>query len=677
MEKQTMNRAADNIRILITHMVEQAKSGHPGGSMGGADFVNVLYSKVLRYDPRDPEWLARDRFFMDPGHQSPMLYAVLALSGRYTIDELRQFRQWGSVTPGHPELDPMRGVDNSSGPLGQGHAMAVGAALAERFLAARFGEIVAHKTYAFISDGGIQEEVSQGAGRIAGLLGLNNLIMYYDSNSVQLSTTVSEVTNEDTAAKYRAWGWSVLEIDGSDPEAILGALHVAHEETARPTLIIGKTIMARKVVTTDGTSLEGAVSTHGQPLSKAGACIDSTTRNLGGDPQNPWKIFDDVEELYAKRKEELIKEADAWKEKFEAWKSENPEKAEKLGEYMSGKAPELKLDEVEVKPNVATRTASSAVLSYLAKHVGNMIVSSADLANSDKTDGFLKQTKAFTYHDYEGAFLHAGVAELTMACIMNGIVLHGGMIAACGTFFVFSDYMKPAIRMSALMELPVKYIFSHDAFRVGEDGPTHQPVEHEAQMRLLEELHNLHGRRSVLVLRPADSAEVIEGYKLAMQTTNRPTVMIFSRQDLIDLPGENRREQAKGLQKGGYIVYGDSSERPAVTLVANGSEVSLALGVAEELAKEGVKARVVSVPSIGEYLDQSEEYKNSVIPNSGKVFGITAGLPSTLYPLMRGDWKVYGLDRFGASAPAKVLDEKFGYTVPAMLVKVKEFLGKK
>ena len=658
MDKNLMNRAADNIRILITEMVEKAKSGHPGGSMGGADFVNVLFSKVLRYDPRDPEWMARDRFFLDPGHQSPMLYGVLALTGRYTIEELQQFRQWGSVTPGHPELQPERGVDNSSGPLGQGHAMAVGCAIAERFLAARFGEVVAHKTYAFISDGGIQEEVSQGAGRIAGTLGLSNLIMYYDANSVQLSTTVAEVTCEDTAAKYRAWNWNVLEIDGSDPEAIYGALEMAREEKEKPTLIIGRTIMARKVVASDGSSLEGAVSTHGQPLSKAGADIAATVRNLGGDPENPWVIFDEVKDLYERRREILVKEADAWKAEFHAWKEAHPEEAERLGSFYSDRQPELDLDSIEIKPNVATRTTSSAVLNYLGRHVGNMIVSSADLANSDKTDGFLKATGALVRHDFSGAFLHAGVAELTMACIMNGVVLHGGMQAACGTFFVFSDYMKPAIRMSALMQLPVKYVFSHDAFRVGEDGPTHQPVEHEAQMRLLEELRNLAGKRSVLVLRPADSAEVIECYRLAMATTDRPTVMIFSRQDLEDLPGADRREQAKGVARGGYIVYGSSDVNPDVTLVANGSEVSLALHVAEELHGEGVKARVVSVPSIGEYLDQPKAYRDATIPATGKVFGITSGLPSTLDPLMRGDWKVYGLDCFGGSAPAKVLDEK-------------------
>lgn len=676
MDRQLMNRAADNMRILIAEMVEKAKSGHPGGSMGGADFVNVLYSRFLNYDPENPLWIARDRFFLDPGHQSPMLYSVLALSGRYSIDELKEFRQWGSVTPGHPELDVARGVDNSSGPLGQGHAMAVGCAIAERFLAARFGEIVAHKTYAFISDGGIQEEVSQGAGRIAGLLGLHNLIMYYDANDVQLSTKVEAVTSEDTAAKYRAWGWNVLEIDGTDPVAISGSIQTAIEEKSRPTLIIGHTVMARKVVAADGASLEGAVSTHGQPLSKAGADIPATVRNLGGNPENPWVIFDDVKELYAARRRRLEEKAASWRNEYDAWKAENPALEETLQDYLSGNLPALDWDSIEIKPGQPTRAESAAVLGYLAKHLGNMIVSSADLANSDKTDGFLKQTHELRPGDFTGAFLHAGVAELTMACIMNGIVLHGGMIAACGTFFVFSDYMKPAIRMSSLMELPVKYIYSHDSFRVGEDGPTHQPIEHEAQIRLLEELHNLSGKRGALVLRPADSAETIEAYRLAMNTTDRPSVLILSRQNLEDIPAADRRKSARGLANGAYIVYGEGNDNPDITFVANGSDVSLAYHVAEMLDKEGVNARVVSAPSIGTFLDMPKEYRDSVIPVSGKVYGVTSGLPSVLYPLMRGEWEIFGLDRFGASAPAGVLEGKFGFTPEALFAKVKTFLGK-
>ena len=673
MDAKLMNRAADNIRVLIAQMVEKAKSGHPGGAMGGADFANVLFSKFLVYDPNDPTWIARDRFFLDPGHMSPMLYSVLALTGKFTVEELQQFRQWGSVTPGHPELDPERGIENTSGPLGQGHAMAVGAAIAERFLAARFGEAVEHKTYAFISDGGIQEEVSQGAGRIAGTLGLHNLIMFYDSNKVQLSTMVDEVTDEDTAAKYRAWNWNVIEIDGSDPLAVAGALETAQREKEKPTLIIGRTIKAHGAVAADGSTLEGSIATHGQPISKAGADLDATVRHLGGNPDNTWAIWDDVKKLYADRREELNEIVKAKRAAYDLWAKENPAKAEELKRFIDRKLPDLDWDAIQLKPNMASRAASAAVLSYLAEHIGNMIVSSADLANSDKTDGFLKKTHAFLRGDFSGAFLQAGVAELTMACLINGIALHGGVIGACGTFFVFSDYMKPAIRMSALMELPVKYIYTHDAFRVGEDGPTHEPIEQEAQIRLLEQMENFSGHQAALVLRPADAAETVEAYRLAMNNWDSPTVLIFSRQDLEDLPGENRRKEARQAEKGGYVVI--PAEKPQVVLVANGSEVSLLCHAAEELKKEGVEAQVVSVPSIGLFMRQPENYRNQVIPEDAKVFGLTAGLPAALRPLMRGGHEIYGLQRFGASAPYKVLDDKFGYTTHNILAKIKQFLG--
>lgn len=675
MNTNLLKRGADNIRILIAQMVEKAKSGHPGGAMGGADFANVLFSRFMVYDPEDPAWIGRDRFFLDPGHMSPMLYAVLAMTGRYTLDELKEFRQWGSVTPGHPELDIERGVDNSSGPLGQGHVMAVGCAIAERMLVARFGNVVSHKTYAFISDGGIQEEISQGAGRIAGTLGLSNLIMFYDANEVQLSTRVEEVTCEDTAAKYRAWGWNVIEVDGTDGEAMAAALEAANAETERPTLIIGRTVMACGAVKADGTSLEGAVSTHGQPLSKAGADIAATIRNLGGDPENPWVIFEDVAEEYRRRRVELSQIVAARKAEFAEWKESHPEDAALLGDYMGQRLPELDWDNIELKANAATRTASAAVLGMLAEKLGNMVVSSADLANSDKTDGFLKKTHALVRGDFSGAFLQSGVAELTMASIMNGVALHGGMIGACATFFVFSDYMKPAIRMSALMELPVKFIFSHDSFRVGEDGATHEPVEQEAQMRLLEELRNLKGKRSALVLRPADSAETVEAYRVALNTWDRPSVLILSRQDIEDIPAADRRAQAKGLEKGGYIVYGNADERPEIVLVGNGSDVSLLVKVAGRLSEEGRTVRVVSLPSVGLFLDQPEEYRKSVLPEGVDMFGLTSGLPSTLMPVMSGRYEIFGLDHFGSSAPAKVLEEKFGYTEKNILEKVQQFLG--
>ncbi len=676
MDKKVIDRAADTIRMLAASMVEKAKSGHPGGSMGGADFVNVLYSQFLVTDPDDPTWIARDRFFLDPGHMSPMLYSVLALTGKYTIEELQQFRQWGSVTPGHPELNPARGVENTSGPLGQGHTMAVGCAIGERFLQARFGDVVAHKTYAFISDGGIQEEISQGAGRLAGFLGLSNLIMFYDANRVQLSTMVNEVTDEDIAAKYRAWNWNVIEINGNNADEIASAITAAQAETKRPTLIIGNTVMGLGAVTATGENYENQCSTHGQPLSKSGADYAMTVRNLGGDPENPWAIPADVQKLYDDRNAQL-REIVAKRHKAEAeWAAANPEKAQTLKDYIAGKLPDIDYSAIVQKADIATRNASSAVLSVLAEKVGNMIVSSADLCNSDKTDGFLKKTHPLVNGDFTGAFLQAGVAELTMASVMNGIALHGGLIAACGTFFVFSDYMKPAIRMAALMQLPVKYIWSHDAFRVGEDGPTHEPVEQEQQIRLLEELKNLSGQPSMLVLRPADAVETTVAWEMAMENQSTPTGLIFSRQDVKDIPAatENRWEEAQGARRGGYVVL--DTPHPKVVLVANGSEVSLLCNVADQLIAGGVPCRVVSVPSIGLFLNQDEEYRRSVIPAGVPVFGLTAGLPSTLRAVVGPQGMVYGLDRFGASAPYKVLDEKFGFTPDNITREVLRFIGR-
>ncbi len=672
-----MTKAADNIRILAASMVEKAKSGHPGGAMGGADFVNVLYSSFLVSDPDDPTWFARDRFFLDPGHMSSMLYSALALTGKYTPEELSQFRQWGSVTPGHPELDPARGVENTSGPLGQGHTMAVGCAIAERFLEARFGNVVSHKTYAFISDGGIQEEISQGAGRIAGFLGLSNLIMFYDCNKVQLSTMVDAVDTEDYAAKYRAWHWNVIEIDGNDPLAIADALLKAQAETERPTIIIGHTTMGKGAVKADGESFEGKCSTHGQPLSSSGADYACTIKNLGGDPENPWVIFDDVKEMYARRAEELRKVVATRRADFAAWANANPEKAEELKAYLEGVLPQIDYTAIAHKANTSTRQASADVLSVLAEKVGNMIVSSADLANSDKTDGFLKKTHAFTKGDFSGAFLQAGVSELTMACIMNGIALHGGVWCACGTFFVFSDYMKPAVRMAALMEQPVKYIWTHDAFRVGEDGPTHEPIEQEAQIRLMEMINNFNGEQAMLVLRPADAAETSVAYQMAMENRHAPTALILSRQDIKDLPapeGQTRAEAAKGALKGGYTVIAPAGT-PDVVLVADGSEVSLLCEVAVLLEADGIKASVVSMPSIGLFNRQDRAYRDRVLPAGVPHFGLTAGLPITIRMINGFNGTVYGMERFGASAPYKVLDEKFGFTAANIYTQVRNSLA--
>ena len=668
-DNKVMNMAADNIRILAASMVEKAKSGHPGGAMGGADFINTLYSEFLVYDPENPAWEGRDRFFLDPGHMAPMLYSQLCLIGKYTLEDLQNLRQWGSVTPGHPEREIERGIENTSGPLGQGHCFAVGAAIAAKFLKARLGNVMNQTIYAYISDGGVQEEISQGAGRIAGNLGLDNLIMFYDANDIQLSTKTEVVTSEDTAKKYEAWGWFVQKIDGNDVDQIRDAIKKAQAEKERPSLIIGHCVMGKGARKADNSSYESNCATHGAPL--GGDAYINTMKNLGADPENPFVIFPEVQELYAKRREELKKiVAERYAEKAE-WAKGHPVQAKQLEEWFSGKAPVIDWSKVEQKAGAATRGASATVLSALAEQVPNMICASADLSNSDKTDGFLKKTHDLVKGDFTGAFFQAGVAELTMACCCIGMALHGGVIPACGTFFVFSDYMKPAVRMAALMEVPVKFIWTHDAFRVGEDGPTHEPVEQEAQIRLMEKLKNHHGKDSVRVFRPADADETTVCWAMAMENTETPTALIFSRQNIAKLPEGNDYEQAR---KGAYIVAG-SDEDYDVILLASGSEVSTLVAGAELLRNDGIKVRIVSAPSEGLFRSQSKEYQECVLPKGAKVFGMTAGLPVTLEGLAGANGKVFGMPSFGFSAPYKVLDEKLGFTGENVYNQVKAFLA--
>jgi transketolase len=676
-QKNIVERSADNMRILSLSMVEKAKSGHPGGAMGGMDFINILYSEFLNYDPTDLTWTNRDRFFLDPGHMSPMLYSVLCMAGIISINDIQQFRQWGSITPGHPEANPALGIENTSGPLGQGHTMAVGAAIVEKFLTQKFGDWQAHKIYTFISDGGIQEEISQGAGRIAGHLGLNNLIMFFDSNEIQLSTKTNEVSSENTAAKYEAWGWRTITINGNSADEIRAALKAANEETDKPTLIIGQTIMGKGLLDENGNSFERKTSTHGQPVSKAGASVAKSIANLGGNPDEPFAVFADVKEYWAAVREEKIKQAQAKKQLQAAWEAKNPELAQKRADFYAGKLPEINYEAIEHATGIATRVASRNVLGVFAQTIENMIVSSADLSNSDNTDGFLKQTKAIQKNDFSGRFLEAGVAELTMAAILNGMLLHGGVHVACGTFFVFSEYMKPAMRMSALMELPVKYVWSHDAFRVGEDGPTHQPIEQEAQVRLMEQVHNHSGKRSFVVLRPADAIETSVCWKIAMETTDRPVGLILSRQVIKDLPAKkNSTRYADALQsyKGAYIVN-EPQRDPDLVMVANGSEVSTIWEGAQILEKEhGLCVQIVSAPSEGLFRDQPIEYQEKVLPSNKPILGFTAGLSINMRGLVGARGKVWGLNHFGYSAPFEVLDEKFGYTKENVVTQALEYL---
>ncbi len=677
MSKEQHTKAADNIRILSAAMVEKAASGHPGGAMGGADYIEILYSKFMNFDPDDMSWAFRDRFFLDPGHMSPMLYSMLALTGAFSMEDLANFRQWGSPTPGHPELNAARGIENTSGPLGQGHTMAVGAAIAERFLVERFGEWMAHKTYTFISDGGVQEEISQGAGRIAGHLGLNNLVMFYDSNDIQLSSTTDVVTTEDTAKKYEAWGWRVYSINGNDPEEITSALEKAHAEKEKPVLIIGKTIMGKGAVSDDDESFERKTSTHGMPLSAAGASFEKSIANLGGDPDDPFNIFPEVADRYKKILDEKRKYVAKKKAEQKAWEEQHPELATKLQQFLDGEISEIDFSAIELKENMATRASAGAVLGALHDKVENLIVASADLSNSDKTDGFLKKTRAFRKNDFSGAFLQTGVSELTMGGLASGMALHGGVIPVVGTFFVFSDYMKPAVRLAALMELPIVYVWTHDAFRVGEDGPTHQPVEQEAQIRLLEHLKNHSGDRSMLVLRPADGTESAVAWKMALDNRKTPTALILSRQGIADIPampGSTRFKDALQAEKGAYIVK-DCDEIPQVTLVASGSEVSTLIEGAALLEERAqLKVRVVSAISEGRFRDQDDSYCESVIPTALPVFGMSAGLPVTLQGLVGPKGRVFGLESFGFSAPYKVLDKMLGFNGENVYKEVMSYL---
>jgi transketolase len=417
MNPKIINKASNALRRLSAAMVEKAKSGHPGGAMGGADFINVLYSEFLNFDPDDLTWVNRDRFFLDPGHMSPMLYGVLHMFDIFSTEDLKNFRQWGSPTPGHPELDVAKGVENTSGPLGQGHVFAVGAAITEKFLKQRFGGWMAHRIYAFVSDGGIQEEISQGAGRIAGFLGLNNLTVFYDSNDIQLSTSTDAVSNEDTARKYESWGWKVIMINGNDQDQIRNALTQGVNEKEKPTLIIGKTIMGKGAVSDDDEKFERQVSTHGMPLSKAGASFNKTLINLGGDPADPFEVSDTIRAHFQEiihKKREIVKERKAEEAK---WRKKQPDLAAKFDSFFSLEIPEIDYDAIEMAEGIATRAASKAVLATYAEKIDNMIVASADLSNSDNTDGFLKKTTAFKKGDFSGSFLQVGVSVLSIWCI--------------------------------------------------------------------------------------------------------------------------------------------------------------------------------------------------------------------------------------------------------------------
>ena len=667
MHNAIISRVADNARILSAAMVQKAKSGHPGGSMGATEFFSVLFGEFLRFNPKDSYWRARDRFFMDPGHMSAVFYSALCFTNRLTLDDLKNFRQLNSHTPGHPDLDVEKGVENTSGPLGLGHGLALGSAIAERILVNRFGKLFEHKTVCLLSDGTIQEEIAYGVGRIAGHLKLSNFICYFDSNKIQLSCPTSEVMSHNVAAQYEAWGWRVYSVDGHNPNELRKALADAYSETEKPVLIIGNSIMGKGIKDSQNNAFENRVSTHGQPIDAAGASTAMSIASLGGDPENPFVVWPEVEDFFKIRLEELQKEADSWQHRFEAWKETYPNLAIDLENWQKNKAPVLDLSVVPQKQGVATRVNSGAILAWLAENQKNMVCSSADLSNSDNTQAFLDKTGILKPGDFNGAFLQAGVAELTMGSVICGIVLHGEFTATCATFFVFSDYMKPILRLASLMALPVKFLFTHDSFRVGEDGPTHEPIEQEAQIRLLENLTLPNGKPSMLVLRPADANETTLAWEMAMANGDSPTAFILSRQ--IMPPLENPHSKANAA---GYIVQ--NAENPNLTFAANGSDVYLCCQAAELLRKEGISVRVVSVMSPRLFLDLPQKEREALIPRWAPAFAVSSGLPCVFAPVVGPLGYSWGLSEFGKSAPLAVLEKEFGYTPESIAAKAKAYL---
>ena len=672
------NLSVNAIRFLGIDAINKANSGHPGVVMGAAPMAYSLFTKQLRINPAQPNWINRDRFILSAGHGSMLLYALLHLSGfeDVSMDEIKSFRQWGSKTPGHPEFGHTAGIDATTGPLGQGISTATGFAQAERFLAAKYNRegynIFDHYTYVICGDGDLMEGVSSEAASYAGLQKLDKLVVLYDSNDINLDGETKDSFTESVRDRYNAYGWhTALVEDGTDLEAIHAAIETA-KASGKPSLIEVKTVIGYGSPNKQGTN-----AVHGAPL---GADETAATRQALGWDYEPFEI---PEQVYADFKEHV---ADRGASAYEAWtklvadyKEAHPELAAEVEAIIDGRDP------VEVTPadfpalengfSQATRNSSQDALNVVAAKLPTFLGGSADLAHSNmtyiKTDGLQDDANRLNRN------IQFGVREFAMGTILNGMALHGGVIAACGTFFVFSDYMKPAIRMAALMELPVKFVWSHDAFRVGEDGPTHEPVEQEAQIRLMEKLQNHHGADSVRVLRPSDVEETTIAWRMAMENTHTPTALILSRQNINDLPapeGKSRKEAAEAATRGGYIVLRD--ENPEVVLIANGSEVSTLVEGAALLRKDGIRLQIVAVPSEGLFRRQSQEYQDEVLPRGIRRFGLTAGLPVTLQGLVGDNGAIWGLSSFGFSAPYKVLDEKLGFTPDHVYKEVKALLSK-
>ncbi len=640
----------NTIRCLTMDIVEKAKSGHPGLPMGNSDFAYVFWMKILKHSPANPCWIDRDRFILSAGHGSPLLYAMLHLSGYpgVEMEDLKNFRQWESRTPGHPERWCLPGVETTSGPLGQGFANGVGMAMAERYLAALFNreeEIIDHYTYALVSDGELMEGVASEAASLAGHLKLGKLIYFYDDNRITIEGATELAFSEDVARRFEAYGWHVQRIDGHDLKAIEKAFAEAKKTTDRPHIIVARTIIGK-----GSPNKQATASSHGSPLGEEEAKL--TKQNLGWPLEPAFLVPEAVRQVFRRRKEELMPAPAAWEKKLDAWKKKHPELLPLWEEVMEGKLPDLDAalkDYRPDKPN-ATRNSSGEVIQKLAPAVKNLIGGSADLSPSTKT--MIKGMDSFQAGKYGGRNLHFGVREHAMGSILNGLALHGGIIPYGGTFLVFADYMRPPIRMASMMGLQVIYVFTHDSIFVGEDGPTHQPVEHFASLRIFPGL---------TVIRPADATETAVAWKTALKRKDGPTALLLSRQTM-PLIDRARYPSAELLAKGAYIMK--DPPKPEIILIATGSEVSVALDAADMMEKEGKRARVVNMPSWELFEAQPEEYRRKVLPPEiRKRLVIEAASPMGWERYAGDQGEIIAIaNRFGASAPWKLLAEKFGFT---------------
>jgi transketolase len=649
--------AIDAIRILSAESIQKAKSGHPGLVMGSAAMAYELWANHMAHNPADPQWINRDRFVLSAGHASMLIYSLLHLFG-YGLkkEDLMNFRQWDSKTPGHPEYGHTAGIETTTGPLGQGIATAVGMAMAEAHLAARFNRdsdtIIDHYTYALVGDGCMMEGIASEAASLAATLKLGKLIVFYDDNDISIEGDTDVSFTEDVGARHAAYGWHVEHItDGNDRAAIAAAIEKAKAETDRPSMIVVKTQIAF------GSPLVGLAKTHGEPLGEEN--VQKTKDNLGW-TADPFEIPSELTDWLQKKQQELAAEQTEWNKKYEQWKQKYPELAVELDTCYSKKLPDLLNDEEfwSFEGSQATRATSGVVLNRLADRLPNLIGGSADLAPSTKTE--LKGKGWFGAGAYENANIHYGVREFAMAAAANGLALHGGLRTFCATFFVFSDYLKGSLRLSALMKTPVMYVLTHDSIGVGEDGPTHEPIEHLTALR---------ATPNVCVFRPADGKETAAGYLSAL-TYEGPTCMVLSRQNLPTYENSGRE-----ALKGGYVLM--DSENPQVIIMASGSEVELAAKAYEELKAQGIAARVVSMPSMELFEAQSAEYKEQVLPSSIRArVAVEAGATMPWYRYTGFDGAVIGIDHFGASAPANILFKEFGFTVENVVETSKNVIEK-